>query len=916
MAHFHSSLLCVPLARAAALCAGVLTCALSACFFTFFLAVLCGSSTPAYADAWLDRVERNLRRIESASELAEPVRIGSRAAKKAHGKCTRDGDLTACERIIWRQKELLPIEDWAVGTAHIKRGEMREKAGDVDGALEDYRDALSYHSFPHLNGRIKRLTLRQRQREKDNKQVVQSGRETQSEPVAVVDGWAPKFRSNVAPESAPRAGADSEALGLFPPIFDGSKSQRTAHSPLQGTPSDQERSDDAPSDVAKSDNVAPSPDHKTDVATKRADVNSEGDQRITTKAAATPIPQTQNPETVQSQPPVVQPYPIRMAEDGVDQVGEGRVREGSRGVSKDRLLVAKTETTVSPHAPTNAISNDEMPSLSEETPRVGQPKIRQTPAPPPSGNPDITTSALPTQAVDVTGDVQRQVMMALIALVLGSSLVLVVFNRGSWWGRRSTKMQGEPSLRVEDLERLIAQRSAEASLSPTRKQTVPYPSPPSPAQPSADLSLVDPSADDDGDEADDDADDVGTKVDFRSVEAQDTQAPAQPTPASSELSTLENTDEGKEKQDQQEWQAPALNAPPESLENGSGEEALPSDTETSIPVVSNNGDEEVSESDGRCFQAFVSTTMLPKLEPLVEPPSQSHDGDPEDHDAKELRTLLRRVSFGAAGIIIAGQEELLQSTIAQHVDAARRPELIKRLMRWDLSEPRATGILNPFDLAPATADPLIASQHFNAAFEFYTAIFETIFGSQFVRRQKVQLRHIALLLHAMPSPNLNTLCSCLEDRRSLEPLRGALNKIDSVPTRLFFATTFPSDEFSEAADFMRQRLTDLLSNEQVMHLCGDRGTASPFFGETSDIGRVVFLPLDGGCRESASSPAVLLRCLFAVLRLQQLTMKPAASGEGVAVSLYIPELAKLVGGDAGDVDFFVTQLKQAGYDVF
>lgn len=175
------------------------------------------------ADPWLDRVENNLRRIQAASKYTAPADVGSKAAGKVHRACTKKNDEEACTKIIWRAPELLPIRDWAVGTAHITRGEIREKRADVQGALADYQNAIEYQAFPNLRGRIKRLKLRLEHEKKAAQAAAseaakrskqtrisdtaqQAAAKTDAHPVVVIEGWQPEVgeqSANPQPVGAP-----------------------------------------------------------------------------------------------------------------------------------------------------------------------------------------------------------------------------------------------------------------------------------------------------------------------------------------------------------------------------------------------------------------------------------------------------------------------------------------------------------------------------------------------------------------------------------------------------------------------------------------------------------------------------------------------------------------------------------------
>lgn len=200
-----------------------------------FIAIVLGLSflpAQAGADAWLDRVEKNLRRLQSASEHIEVKEIGSTDAAHYHARCVRQGIESACDKVIWSDPSVGNVRPWAVGVAHIKRGEMREARGDIFGAIRDYNDALSYHEFPLVKQRIERLEkvaaqvsdgIRQEQRRQATPEPAAASagdKDTPGphrHPVVVLDGWAASLAALKEAGGGAGAAEDDVAAQAAPP---------------------------------------------------------------------------------------------------------------------------------------------------------------------------------------------------------------------------------------------------------------------------------------------------------------------------------------------------------------------------------------------------------------------------------------------------------------------------------------------------------------------------------------------------------------------------------------------------------------------------------------------------------------------------------------------------------------------------
>ena len=761
---------------------------------SLFLVVSSVLGTETRADAWLDRVERNLRRIESASKYTEPVGVGSKAASGQHNQCIHKGVEAACEKLIWRSPELLPIRDWAIGTAHIKRGEMRERRGDVDGAIEDYVDAMGYHQFPNLNARIKRLKLRQKQiaeRDAEKKAAEEKERAAKAEaekvtaqpqnladveprhPIVVVAGWAATV-------------ADKD-----------------------GTPTVQ-NADVQPTEarVSTATEAVPQTEIQTGPESETAAVVTARQMRIAARFA--PGHQV---SAVQS--------------------------EASASTSGMEPQIRKIKTHKI-QFPVDEQVESSLARVRSKTDKV------------------LTTAALPDRKATQRRAHQQSNFAMLAALALFTLMVSSTLAVAMGWrpalpsGLLATERK--PVLSVEELETLIKNRTAEATA--TRL--------PPRSQPSSDVAGT--------------ATDPVLGASSREIKNAAPNAPEISDPQGAQANDIEFEDHG----------APELPLPEITMQRTTAEQA----TELSASKL---GDADTRED--QVVRAPIAVTEM----------SEHPDGVLRALDP----TLLRRVSYGAASLIVAGGRAASIDNIVSKVDATRRADLMDRLVRWDRAGTHADGVLNPFAVPIGSDDALVARQRFNAAFEFHSCIFESIFGLRFVYDQKVMLRHILILLHAMPNGSLKTLYECLESPRSLEPLRQALSDIEHVATRIFFTTVFSSEEFSAQANYMRKRLAPILDNELVVRLCCAQPTVDPLKKLGAD-GRWIFLPSESDGVTSQQS-AVLVRSLFSVLAMRNFEQDAKSEPSEVATSIFLPNLKRQMGAKGSDVAFLQGQVERAGY---
>ena len=790
------------------------------------------------ADPWLDRVERSLRRIDSAAKYTEPAGAGSKLATKTHNACIRQGDTNACEKLIWRSPELLPVRDWAVGTAHIKRGEMREQNGDVSGALEDYRDALGYHQFPNLNARIKRLEKRkqlsaQRAAEKKGAQDEKQARNADVKS-ALGDNPIPQPEHSSVPKAGELEGIEPRhpvvvVAGWAATIADKKNLPPAGVAPVAGNPSPPTLSQSKPSG-------APT-------------------QGATIAAPTAPVPDVRAYEP-QNSDPAARFVPGRRALKNVIAAQADAPRglndpsplpiDGSSLSQEYRQLPTRT-TPSEPGELQSNVNDQVVRSLA---------RVRD------KTNEVLTTSALPDRSRPQHNAQQRSFMsltiMALLTLMLFST---VAVTRG--W--RPTlpfvlpRAERKPLLSVDDLERLIKSRAAElvSTEGAATLQRHPKIGPVARAHLPKGFSGAAPSA--------------------------------EPAPHRSNKEVPVNSERLK----QEEAKAAA--------KTGAGMGQPPGPTTLAHGTVADSSSSKTSLDD----VLFVSP-------PNVQQPAVNPNLDGLD------TSLLRRVSYGAASLVVVGSgtEKTCTDEIVAKVDAARRPELLGRRACWDAAQSSAKGVLNPFAVGiNASDDPLSVRQQFNAAFEFHSSIFESIFGARFVYDQKVTLRYLVMLLQAMPNSSLKTLYDLLEAPRSLEPLRDALIEIDNVSARLFFTTEFSSEEFSQKANHMRTRLADVVASDLVDHLCC--GTPAPgAINAISDLftdGRWVLLPLASDST-SPQQRRVLVRSLVSVLALHNSGRAPSNTKE-ICSSVYLPNAAEQIGGSRTDAEFLLNQVKRAGYNV-
>lgn len=802
------------------------------------------------ADPWLDRVERSLRRIESASKYTEPAGAGSKLATKTHRDCIHKSDKDACARLIWRSPDLLPVRDWAVGTAHIKRGEMREQGGDVAGALEDYRDALGYHQFTNLNARIKRLEKRQKRdlrsaatthAAEDEKQArdtqvknaldetTQPSSDTQApqaqefagdkqrHPIVVVAGWAATVADKDDLQSVDVKSGNSGPVSEDRSVSLAETTKNSVTSNIQSKP------DTGPTQVA----TIATPPAPVRVVRARQPENSN-------LAAARLIPGRQ---ALQSS--------IAVQDEARRAAGtkkQGRVGEGTNSEQRELSLSA---TQSKPETLQFNVNEEVARSLA---------RVRN------KTNEVLTTSALPDRLRKQRNARQRSFMslavIAMLTLMLFSSVAVAM----GWRPTLPTvfpRVQRKPVLSVDDLEHLIKKRTVETSSAELPAERRRHPK-------------------------------IGPVA--RTL---------RPYGASSAAAPVKKANVAKPKADVQA-KAADLSTKAVDLELGDG-------------AAAQRLEQIVSSGAGKSDENAASVSSP---DPAAAKTHGKGVHGAIDFDINTLdSSLLRRVSYSAASLIVVGNApaQTCADEIFAKVDVARRSDLSERHIRWDASQARALGVLNPFALRGAsTDDPLDVRQRFNAAFEFHSSIFECIFGERFVYDQKVMLRYLVMLLQAMPNSSLSTLYKILESPRSLEPLHNALVEIDNVSARLFFTTVFSSEEFSEKADYMRARLAPVVEHELVAHLCCGTPTTDPI-GELSADGRWILLALDPDVLLPVHR-TVLVRSLLSVLALHSLGKTTTNTGEIIS-SVFLSNAPEQIGGSPTDAEFLLDQVKRAGYNV-
>ena len=129
-----------------------------ACTVTAAFLILDGS--PLSAEDWLDSFSNNLEGIQSLSVRIEQEQAGSEKAAFLHKECILNGFEPACDSLIGKDPAVGRINDWAIGVAHLKRGEIKESRQDNCGALDDFVSAGRYRAFPRLDARIEKVSAK------------------------------------------------------------------------------------------------------------------------------------------------------------------------------------------------------------------------------------------------------------------------------------------------------------------------------------------------------------------------------------------------------------------------------------------------------------------------------------------------------------------------------------------------------------------------------------------------------------------------------------------------------------------------------------------------------------------------------------------------------------------------------------
>lgn len=762
-------------------------------FFRYIavLALLClCTAEGGVADPWLDRVERNLKRINSAANYTEPAGAGSRAATEVHRACIRDNDESACAKLIWRSPELLPVRDWAVGTAHIKRGELREQQGNARGAVDDYRDALGYHQFPNLKARIKRLELRikkqeaEQAKEQAEQRLAEAAAPPPRHPIVVVDGWAPlrSGTSDAAPTAAPA-----------PP--QGVVANDTPQSPPPTAAAEKVRALDADPVEVLATNFVPG-------RTMAASTAPQEPVAIELKGAKPAQEKSKN-----------------------NQKRHGRPAQSDTGTDETNVITTSNLTDEA----TRSLDQVRERTSSNLTTAALPDHLRY------SGAPASSNSTIGIAAIMVA----FMMIATMIAYTLGWRLVLP-----SSWSIPSAS-ERKPILSVEDLESLIKNRSEEArgrqrgaeSTFKRFSQAIPI------AYPSLQGSVV-----------------------------EEQEPPAKTANGDDGGATKPNKSDGGRSKTRRETQDPKFRASPD-------------DGETS--------------SDGLIDEASSDRDI-------------ANDGSPDGNDslAKLDVSLLRRASYGAVHLLVVTEQENALNFLQEKVGPEQQSELVERCLTLSVSDPRAQGVLNPFEKFADESESLKARQKFNAAFELQTSIFEAIFGSRFVYDQRADLRNIVSLIQKMDQPDFRTLYTCLKERRSLSSFSKPLSKIDSVSTRLFFTTVFNSEEFSMRAQYMMSRLEPFLADEKFSHLCCGEAGVDPFQRSASNI-RLIGLGLASSGQLDAIN-TVIIRSLMSVLCMK--SRHPATPGsDEVAAFIHLDSAARRLIGRKQDLQFLIGEVNRSGY---
>ena len=128
--------------------------------FAVIAAFLILDGSPLSAEDWLDSFSNNLEGIQSLSVRIEQEQAGSVKAAFLHKECVLNGFEPACDALIAKDPAVGRINDWAIGVAHLKRGEMKEARQDFCGAMDDLISAGRYRAFPRLDARIDKISAK------------------------------------------------------------------------------------------------------------------------------------------------------------------------------------------------------------------------------------------------------------------------------------------------------------------------------------------------------------------------------------------------------------------------------------------------------------------------------------------------------------------------------------------------------------------------------------------------------------------------------------------------------------------------------------------------------------------------------------------------------------------------------------
>jgi hypothetical protein len=215
--------------------------------------------------------------------------------------------------------------------------------------------------------------------------------------------------------------------------------------------------------------------------------------------------------------------------------------------------------------------------------------------------------------------------------------------------------------------------------------------------------------------------------------------------------------------------------------------------------------------------------------------------------------------------------------------------LADRCIFIDPSEVERPVSLNLFDVSQLEgADARTRETIENNTIELFEYFFDALLGSELTGKQSTLFRYLGLLLMQIPSGNIHTLRSILEDVR---PFKGY---IDTLPdtARAFFETRFGSRDLQATKTQVLSRLWGVLSNRSLDRvLSGTRNSIN--FDDALQSGKIIFVHTSKENLGEEGS-AIFARMIVALLGQSLIRRAAIPANQRTDTYIYIDEAEGVV----------------------